>query len=304
MNRPLSSLAMAALLWALVAPAVRAGDGGGPGFGDEDGPRARASLLAETVAARPGGTLAVGVRIVLDDHWHLYWTNPGDSGVPPEVKWSLPAAWKAGPLRWPAPGRIPTDPFMTFGYEKELLLLCDIDVPADAKEGDVTLTAKVHWLVCRDVCLDGGEEVSLTLPVAAGQPGANAAHGDLFRRTRASLPRAAPEGAFHARAGDGTVTLRLAGEPFLGAGAARPWYFPAAPGEVEPSAPQDLAREDGAVALALRPAVEADGLPERLRGIVVVSTDEGRRAWIVDVPVEPVEAKGDGREKDSPGSGK
>ncbi len=45
--------------------------------------------------------------MMMRQNWHVYWRNPGDSGLPPEVAWTLPAGFSAGPLQWPAPSRIP-----------------------------------------------------------------------------------------------------------------------------------------------------------------------------------------------------
>ena len=42
----------------------------------------RAELLAEPAAIAPGQTFWVGVRLRMQEHWHTYWRNPGDSGEP------------------------------------------------------------------------------------------------------------------------------------------------------------------------------------------------------------------------------
>ena len=38
--------------------------------------------------------------------WHGYWLNPGDAGLPMDVKWQLPTGFSAGPLRYPVPTRL------------------------------------------------------------------------------------------------------------------------------------------------------------------------------------------------------
>jgi len=69
----------------------------------------KASLVAETDAVRPGQPLTVGIRLEMEKGWHTYWRNPGDSGLPTRVRWTLPAGFSAGELRWPYPQRFAID---------------------------------------------------------------------------------------------------------------------------------------------------------------------------------------------------
>ena len=115
-------------------------------------PKVVASFVPEAKAIAPGGTLAVALKEVIREHWHTYFSNPGDSGAPTQIKWQLPPGWEAGPIQWPYPMRLPVGPLMNFGYEKEVALISDIKAPADAKPGDTaTLEADVDWLVCSEI---------------------------------------------------------------------------------------------------------------------------------------------------------
>ena len=78
----------------------------------------RATLVAhapEGVAA--GKPLWLGLRIEHQPHWHTYWKNPGDSGLPTTLTWGLPAGFSAGDIAWPTPKPLPVGPLMNFGYE-------------------------------------------------------------------------------------------------------------------------------------------------------------------------------------------
>ena len=67
-------------------------------------------LIAEKSAAVPGETLWVALAQELDEHWHVYWKNPGDSGLPLALGWTLPAGWEAGEIGYPLPHRLPLGP--------------------------------------------------------------------------------------------------------------------------------------------------------------------------------------------------
>jgi thiol:disulfide interchange protein DsbD len=63
----------------------------------------RAELVAEPAAVKAGEPFWVGLRLRVQDHWHVYWRNPGDSGEAPTITWQLPAGFAAGPIVWPTP---------------------------------------------------------------------------------------------------------------------------------------------------------------------------------------------------------
>ena len=69
-----------------------------------DGPLVTATITAAG-PARPGATVPVALSFAIAPGWHLYWENPGDSGLPPAIRWNLPPGWTADPLRFPVPER-------------------------------------------------------------------------------------------------------------------------------------------------------------------------------------------------------
>ena len=53
-------------------------------------------LVPETPAVAPGGTVWVAVHFEVKPGWHIYWRDPGDSGLPTTVEWRLPGGFAAG----------------------------------------------------------------------------------------------------------------------------------------------------------------------------------------------------------------
>jgi thiol:disulfide interchange protein DsbD len=149
-----------------------AGDGG-------PGPVKAQHLTVELVSLAPsiapGGTLDVGLVITLEEKWHVYWINAGDSGEPPRINWTLPKGITAGPMRFPIPSRLPLGPLMDFGYEDEVAFPVRLTAASNMKPGPIHLDAKVDWLVCREVCIPGKAHLGLNLTVdpnatTPGQP--------------------------------------------------------------------------------------------------------------------------------------
>lgn len=140
-----------------------------------------AELVARDAGVAPGQSVTVGLRLQHIPHWHTYWRNPGDSGLPTTLTWALPPGAKAGDIQWPAPKRLPIGPLVNYGYEGDLLLPLRITAPADAQPGStLQLQAEANWLVCNDVCIPENATLKLALPVVAA--GSAAAPGPLTAR--------------------------------------------------------------------------------------------------------------------------
>ncbi len=153
-------------------------------------PRVEAQLIARHAAFEPGKPIEVALRLKIIDHWHTYWRNPGDSGLPTRLKWTLPDNFSAGEIQWPYPKKLPLGSLMNFGYEGEVLHLVTIQTPANFRAGEsVTFTAKADWLVCADVCIPEEGLLTLTLPAVVSPPMADARWAAAFLSANTALPK-------------------------------------------------------------------------------------------------------------------
>jgi len=240
---------------------------------------ALAELLADAPSVAPGGTIRVGVRFQLEPHWHVYWKNPGDSGQPVSISWKLPEGVRASEIAWPAPERIPTPPFMTFGYETEVVLSSEITVPQGYAAASLPITADVEWLVCdENGCVPGEASLSKEFPVAPGDP----------PRTpiATGLPVPAGEVIAHYRGGRIVLLVTAPGSPAEAAAeaGAPSFFFPAEADVIEPAETQHAVVQGDRKGLLLTPVKTRDEPVKVLRGVLAF---ESGPAWEVEVPVEP-----------------
>ncbi|HEX8699600.1 MAG TPA: protein-disulfide reductase DsbD domain-containing protein, partial [Myxococcaceae bacterium] len=160
----------AALLWGLVvsgtAWAQVPASATALGAPDEGDPRVEATLLMDVSRVKAGDTFRVGVRFRMDPGWHIYWKNPGDSGLSTEVSWDTPGV-TVGELRWPFPStfRTPDGFIVTHGYKDEVLLFAEARASEQAT-GSLTLSAAVDALVCEVNCIP--VQMVLTRPLSVG----------------------------------------------------------------------------------------------------------------------------------------
>jgi DsbC/DsbD-like thiol-disulfide interchange protein len=248
--------------------------------------RAAVELVPSISHAKPGESFEVAVRFQIERGWHLYWLNPGDSGLPPSVEWSLPEGVSVGPLRFPFPHRIQAgEGIESFGYEDELVLLADVRVSPDVK-GPIALRGKVSWLVCKDVCLAESAEASVDVPVGAvGKP------DDRFAGWRDKLPNADPStmiaGASVAFSDDrksGRIVVRL--RPGEAADLTKHDVFPPAVEQAVFGKPEAVVASDGhAVVVPFRVLSGSAGAEPVMGEALFVRTDADGRRTACAVPL-------------------
>ncbi len=235
-----------------------------------------ASLVSDTDAYEPGKPFRLGLRLQLAPGWHVYWRNPGDAGIPPELTLTLPAGSTAGDMQWPAPVRLPEGPAMTYSYTGEVVL--PVGVTPGAGPGALDVAAKAEWLVCKDICVPEEGAFALSLPPGAPAPSAQAA---LFAAADARMPRPSP---FTAQVGAG-AELDLAGAGLSRASVQDAWFFPSAWGAVDQAAPQPFAVREGGLTMRLQPGPTFDA-KAALTGLLVLRDASGQESYL-DVSAAP-----------------
>ena len=124
-------------------------------------------LISEYDAVVPGQSFDLAVRFDLEEHWHIYWKNPGGSGLSTTIDWELPESIKVGEVQWPAPERIQLGGLVNYGYEEEAVFIVTMQASEELELGsDIVITADLFWLICKETCLPGDASLSLVLPVA------------------------------------------------------------------------------------------------------------------------------------------
>jgi thiol:disulfide interchange protein DsbD len=246
-----------------------------------DAPHVHVELLVLPQTLGRGAQAEAGLYFKLEPGWHVYWKNPGDAGLPPHIRWTLPEGVTAGGLQFPAPKRLPLGPLMDFGYEDEVLFPLTLNVAQTAKTGPAVLNAKVDWLVCSERCIPGKAELEVSRNVLdrAGKGGASAADSALFSRFTARIPKAAPAGfkvGFQA-AKDG---LRLTVE--TGRKETEAAFFPADQDIVDNPAAQKLTATAKGLTLDLKKDASLTESPKQLRGVLELAG--GRAFEIVALP--------------------
>ena len=171
----------------LPAPSVPAGAIGESEL-QEEGSNVTARLLVETDAVQPNDKFRIGILFDIPTGWHVYWRNPGDSGLPTHVRWNVDDA-TVGVAKWPAPEVFhePDTGYITFGYDEQAFLSTDMTIHTQG-DGPVEIGAKVTFLACKEICIPGGFDLKRTV-MLGGAPTEIAEASKIFDSYEARVPR-------------------------------------------------------------------------------------------------------------------
>ena len=194
----------------------------------------RAELVADVARVKPGEDFQVGVLFTIPDRSHIYWRNPGASGLPTGVEWTLPDGVEASELLWPAPKRFEIEGWdeVSFGYESKVLLFAEVRASASMSDAQpLSIEARAYWLNCEEdgQCIPGDAELKLEIPMdAVSEP---SSHVSLFDQSRLRVPvplvAASIPVLIGRRDGDASlVLLERDGARILPYGVDGPLFFP------------------------------------------------------------------------------
>jgi thiol:disulfide interchange protein DsbD len=255
---------------------------GGPGPVKAEHLTAELTSLAPPPATRiaAGGTLQAGLVLTIEEHWHVYWINAGDSGEPPHIAWTLPPGITVGPMQFPAPQRLPLGPLMDFGYEDQVAFPVLLTAAPGMKPGKVHLDARITWLVCASQCLPGKAHLGIDVEVVPGPLPAPPMVGALGEAVT-GLPKPLPANMTVSAIGDAKqiqITLKTGGKEEDAE------FYPFDQDVIDNAADQQIESLDDSIKIWLTraPDTAAAPLPRTLHGLVKLSATE---AYEFTVPV-------------------
>ncbi|MGF1545251.1 MAG: protein-disulfide reductase DsbD family protein [Parvularculaceae bacterium] len=246
---------------------------------------ATTKLSSARDALAPGRTIALAFRQKLEPGWHVYWRNPGDSGLPLELNWTLPDGVTASDVAYPAPERVPAGPFVNFGHHGEPTFVVSLTAAPDLAVGDtLEIGLNATWLICEEICVPESGSFTLSLPVAR-EPAPVPEVAAAIEAARAAAPQPFAGEAL-ARVDGGvalSTTLDGAPEDFESV-----FFFPETEGLIEPSAAQVVTSADGRLRIDMTAGPgfdEAREAVDAVRGVLSFETRDGARAFDVDASI-------------------
>jgi thiol:disulfide interchange protein DsbD len=263
--------------------------------GESSARKVETRLVAEVSTIRPGESFWIALHQRITPGWHTYWRNPGDSGEPVTLAWSLPPGFVADDIAWPVPERIPVGPVVSFGFSNEVLLPIRVTPPAALETGQrIDLRAHASWLVCADVCIPEEGAVALSLPVVAGPPSPDPRWGGVVAAARSALPRTSPWPASFSISND-IVTLAVAAAGLAPDRITSAVFFPYEWGAIQYAGEQKLEVTAAGLSLRMPRGQLRDAVKRPIEGVLVITErlDSGPSRQAVVLRADPSAAHAD-----------
>ncbi len=233
-------------------------------------------ILQEGTEIKGGDELTIATEITLAPKWHVYWRNPGDSGLPVRISWDAPEGFEFSEIEWPTPKKITYDFLANYGYYDRVTLLQKIKAPDNIPEGGITLSARVDMLVCHEICIPENDTATIQLNANTS----NIGHSDLISKAKMAMPEAL-KGTFtfseqqNADQKDFHLSLSPENEALLQN--AKPnsiEFFPYDWGIISHVATPKIIHNDGSITVSHTRGDEPLDKTESLTGVLIISDKE------------------------------
>ena len=229
-----------------------------------------AQLLSEVKIVQPGGSFWVAVQLQMQDGWHTYWRNPGDSGLETTIDWELPEGFSASEINWPYPERIAEPPMVIYGYHDTIYLLTKISVNKDvAADQSVFLKAKISWLECEAVCIPGGAEIEVGLEVKNERMQINEKYTEIFANAHALLPIGSDGWKLQAVIEKNSLLIQAEAPTWFTGKPQKILFFPYSTNFINNVAEQTLSEQNRQFQLKIELAKMKPQIPDTIKGILV-----------------------------------
>jgi DsbC/DsbD-like thiol-disulfide interchange protein/cytochrome c biogenesis protein CcdA len=243
----------------------------------------RAELLAHAPeGVAPGKPLWLGLKLEHAPDWHSYWKNAGDSGLPTELRWTLPAGVGAGEIAWPTPRKFVLGELANYGYDGKVLLPAQLTVAPEFKGSELEVVLHASWLVCRQECIPEEGRFQVRIPVQGSTAG-NAAE---FQAAWDAVPSELPGKGSLLRPDGQSLQVELAGLPVQWRGKQLE-IFPETVGLISPGAAWTQSWQDGRWTASLPLSPDRSESPTQVPIVLALADSRPGQAGVrLQAPVE------------------
>lgn len=95
--------------------------------------------------------LIAGIKINLEDNWKIYWKNPGEAGIPPNITWDKTSNISNIDFLFPEPKSFKFFNIDTFGYDKEIIF--PLKIYFKNSEHLISSNIKFNAQICNSICI-------------------------------------------------------------------------------------------------------------------------------------------------------
>jgi len=231
---------------------------------------------------KPGGNVNVAFTFEMKDDWHIYWQNPGDAGLPTSIDWQLPEGFNLDAVMYPVPEKHVSNEIADYVYYPKATILTSFRLPKNLPaDTTLQLTAYVKWLRCNNVCIPGGDTLTVEILVSSAVPEKSDLHDDIDDYIEAVFPFDSDKWKVHLNKTDSSVVFYISEKNGDTRGIEKIEFYPITEGIFSNNKEQKLAFIDGEFVLEVPYDPFKWAEPDNFEGI-----------FVADKPWEDGQSKG------------
>jgi thiol:disulfide interchange protein DsbD len=234
-------------------------------------PLAEAKIVVNSFSTQQDSLISVGVLVTLKDVWHIYWRNPGDSGIATEIEFILPGGISASEIKFPIPEVIAADEIVNYGYKHQVLFISDLKIPKDLKSREINISAKITSLICKDICKAFDTTITIKIDLSKNYL-AETALSKLFDSTKKLIPQNNRNLKVNAFSKSDLVILKISDDEIINSHRVQFLSYDA--GVFRNLVSQSITRNRNNIEFLLEPDPFRIKNPDYINGILILENDD------------------------------
>lgn len=249
---------------------------------------AEARFVVDSFSSEKDSVISLGVLINLQDDWHIYWRNPGDSGLPTDIELSLPNGITASEIKFPIPKIFASEEIVNYGYGHQVLFLFDVNVPENFSLEEINISTKITSLICKEMCKAFDTTVTISLDMSKDFT-AEESISRLFEATRKMIPEQNRNLNIIAESKSDYVYLKVFVNENENQNIKGIQFYPYEEGVFRNSVRQNIKQKENFFEILLEPNQFRIKDPASVNGIIIIEdeieNDLSKKAYEITVPI-------------------
>ncbi len=250
---------------------------------------AEARLVTNSFSSEKDSVISLGVLINLLDDWHIYWRNPGDSGLPTEIEIILPNGITSSEIKFPIPKIFASDEIVNYGYGHQVLFLFDLYIPRNYSLKEINISAKITSLICKEICKAFDTTVTINLDLSKDFI-ADGNISTLFKSTKEMLSQTNHNLNISAFSKSDFVYLKILFDQIENQSLNDFHFYPYEAGVFRNLIVQSITQKENYVELLLEPDPFRTKDPATVEGLLIIGNasekNQIRKAFEIEVPIK------------------
>lgn len=248
-----------------------------------------AYIIIDSFSLGKSRIIYAAVAIKLEEGWHIYWRNPGDSGMPTSFEFILPESIKVSEIKWAVPEIFEFEGYASYGYEGFAVFPFSIYIPENFNQNEITIEVNLKSLICKDVCKPFNQNLRRIVRLKDTYVSSKA-DSDLLYHTYKDLPIKNDKLKLQAKNHSDFVAINISSDIIKINKISNVHFIPYENGIFKNSVTQNFSLSDSFVVLNIEFDPFKIKVPEILSGILVIEliSEEGsyRLAFEVNQKIE------------------